>query len=134
MKEVDNLKRQFSERKQEYDQQNMAGGRLTQESRQKSAELKAHAEEISWLKQEMSYVSKLREIAKHEQQQMQKKERKMEGMEKNTKEERAEQKQRNHDLRQEMETQLFKRERPEKGMKKTVSWAGAGEANEMWIA
>ena len=47
MKEVDNLKRQFSERKQEYDQQNMAGGRLTQESRQKSAELKAHAEEIS---------------------------------------------------------------------------------------
>jgi len=35
-----------------------------------------------------------------------------------TKEERAEQKQRNHDLRQEMETQLFKRERLEKGMKK----------------
>ena len=47
VKEVDNLKRQFSELKQEYDQQNMAGGRLTQESRQKSAELKAHAEEIS---------------------------------------------------------------------------------------
>ena len=43
---------------------------------------------------------------------------KMEGMEKKTKEERAEQKQRNHDLRQEMETQLFKRERLEKGMKK----------------
>ena len=52
MKEVDNLKRQFSELKQEYDQQNMAGGKLPQENRQKSAELKAGVEEISCLKQE----------------------------------------------------------------------------------
>uniref|UniRef100_UPI003590273E golgin subfamily A member 6-like protein 22 n=1 Tax=Myxine glutinosa TaxID=7769 RepID=UPI003590273E len=53
VKDVDNLHRQFSELKQEYDEQNGAGRRLAQENLQKSAELTACVEEIIWPKREM---------------------------------------------------------------------------------
>uniref|UniRef100_UPI00358FC7D0 golgin subfamily A member 6-like protein 25 n=1 Tax=Myxine glutinosa TaxID=7769 RepID=UPI00358FC7D0 len=53
VKDADNLQRQFSELKQEYDEQNVAGRRLPQENLRKSAELTACVEEIGWLKQEM---------------------------------------------------------------------------------